>query len=408
MDLENSVLRGAKILVVDDQPANLAVLRGVLEAADYKIFLAPSGKVALKSAARALPDLILLDLMMPEMDGFEVCRRLKANPETRHIPVIFITAEDQTQSVVEGFQVGAVDYIPKPFRDQEVLVRVRNAVFTKKLFEENRAHQQKLEKELETAREMQLGLMPTEAPRLDRVHLLGRCVPAEKVGGDFFRYFDLSDGGLALSIADVTGHAMAAAIPAVMFNGLLESNMEWGISMEELFARLNQSVHRLLDRRTYVCFVMARLDPERRLLRLANAGCPFPLHYRARTGDVVELVTDQAYPLGVSVDSCYTTQEITLEPGDSVAFCSDGISEAADATGVLYGIERIAQQRSQALAGKHAGALRRLAPHAQGAAATRRHAGPVGLENLRRIPGSTRFCRGRDLLQRGLDHSGDR
>ena len=172
MDLENSVLRGAKILVVDDQPANLAVLRGVLEAADYKIFLAPSGKVALKSAARALPDLILLDLMMPEMDGFEVCRRLKANPETRHIPVIFITAEDQTQSVVEGFQVGAVDYIPKPFRDQEVLVRVRNAVFTKKLFEENRAHQQKLEKELETAREMQLGLMPTEAPRLDRVHLL--------------------------------------------------------------------------------------------------------------------------------------------------------------------------------------------------------------------------------------------
>ena len=189
MDLENSVLRGAKILVVDDQPANLAVLRGVLEAADYKIFLAPSGKVALKSAARALPDLILLDLMMPEMDGFEVCRRLKANPETRHIPVIFITAEDQTQSVVEGFQVGAVDYIPKPFRDQEVLVRVRNAVFTKKLFEENRAHQQKLEKELETAREMQLGppSRPLRPGRDGRRRLFPLLRPVRRRFGTFHR-----------------------------------------------------------------------------------------------------------------------------------------------------------------------------------------------------------------------------
>ena len=133
---------GARILLVDDQPANLDVLCRLLEANGYKIMLAPSGAVALKSAERALPDLILLDIMMPEMDGFEVCRRLKADEKTREIPVIFITARDIHDDVVAGFEIGAVDYIAKPFNEREVLVRVQTHVrlnhLTRELVQKNR------------------------------------------------------------------------------------------------------------------------------------------------------------------------------------------------------------------------------------------------------------------------------
>lgn len=117
-------LRGAKVLLVDDTQANLDVLCELLEREGYAISMAPNGEVALRIVQRVQPDLILLDVMMPGLNGFEVCQRLKVDEMTRDIPVIFITAETLTESVVAGFDAGGVDYILKPFREEEVLVRV--------------------------------------------------------------------------------------------------------------------------------------------------------------------------------------------------------------------------------------------------------------------------------------------
>ena len=114
-----------KILLVDDVPANLAVLTAALEPEGYEIFAAHNGAAALKVAAKARPDLILLDIMMPELDGFETCRRLKQNEATRDIPVIFITARNEMESVVAGFRAGGLDYVVKPFQADEVLSRVK-------------------------------------------------------------------------------------------------------------------------------------------------------------------------------------------------------------------------------------------------------------------------------------------
>ena len=129
-------LRGARLLLVDDVPANLDVLCALLEGADYRISIAPDGAIALRLAAQTAPDLILLDVVMPEMNGFEVCRRLKQDPKTEHIPVIFITAENQTEGVVEGVEAGGVDYIAKPFQDAEVLVRVKTHLSLSRLTRE--------------------------------------------------------------------------------------------------------------------------------------------------------------------------------------------------------------------------------------------------------------------------------
>ncbi|PIQ99256.1 MAG: two-component system response regulator [Nitrospinae bacterium CG11_big_fil_rev_8_21_14_0_20_45_15] len=118
-------LRGMGILLVDDNPENLSVLSETLKPDGYKLGFAPNGEKALDVAAHMMPDLILLDVMMPGIDGFETCRRLKANPETQNIPVIFITAKKE-EDIMEGFDVGGVDYISKPFRHKEVCARVRS------------------------------------------------------------------------------------------------------------------------------------------------------------------------------------------------------------------------------------------------------------------------------------------
>lgn len=115
----------ATIMIVDDNPANLGVLSDTLDQAGLEVWVAQSGKIALERVQYALPDLILLDVMMPGIDGFETCRQLKANAATREIPVIFMTALSDTENKVEGFQLGAVDYITKPFQQEEVLARIK-------------------------------------------------------------------------------------------------------------------------------------------------------------------------------------------------------------------------------------------------------------------------------------------
>ena len=133
-------LRGATILVVDDTDANRAVLCQLLDSQGYTVAAAPSGEIALKLVQSDPPELILLDVIMPGLGGFETCRRLKADPATAHIPIIFITAQDETRSVVEGFRSGGVDYIAKPFQDEEVFVRIethlKNHRLTRALQEE--------------------------------------------------------------------------------------------------------------------------------------------------------------------------------------------------------------------------------------------------------------------------------
>lgn len=120
-----AIAQNATILIVDDNPANLGVLSDTLDQSGLEVCVAQSGKIALERVKYARPSLILLDVMMPEIDGFETCRRLKANPETQDIPVIFMTALSDTANKVEGFQLGAVDYITKPFQQEEALVRIK-------------------------------------------------------------------------------------------------------------------------------------------------------------------------------------------------------------------------------------------------------------------------------------------
>ena len=134
----------------------------------------------------------------------------------------------------------------------------------------------------------------------------------------------------------------AYTVAVMMFSGVLKTEVEYDHSVEQLFAKLNGTMSSSLDSRTFVCFVLGQLNLATKIMRLANGGCPYPYHYRTATGDVVEVEID-AYPLGVRAEAAYAAVETTLESGDYIVFCSDGIIEAANAQEDFFGFERTAQ-----------------------------------------------------------------
>ena len=144
---------------------------------------------------------------------------------------------------------------------------------------------------------MQMELMPAEQPIVSGYDIAGCCNPATQVGGDFFQFYD-QDDQFAICLADVTGHGMAAAIPIVMFSGILKTQLEQRGSMEELFDKLNRLLYSMLDKRTFICFLMGQLDLTTGRMTLCDCGCPYPYHYRAATDELVELEM-AAFPLGV-------------------------------------------------------------------------------------------------------------
>jgi DNA-binding NtrC family response regulator len=216
-----------KVLLVDDVPANLAVLTSALEPQGYEIFAAPNGTSALSVAVKAKPDLILLDIMMPGLDGLETCRRLKQNAATRDIPVIFITARNETENVVEGFRAGGVDYVVKPFQAEEVLNRVATHLrinrLTRELREKNRTletrtaelmaeigRRQKVESALQQAGDQLTTFSDLEASRGNLTGLVGGSGQLKKIVEEIRRLHQFANTTVLITGESGTGKELVA------------------------------------------------------------------------------------------------------------------------------------------------------------------------------------------------------
>jgi serine phosphatase RsbU (regulator of sigma subunit) len=213
------------------------------------------------------------------------------------------------------------------------------ATIIRNLLKRIQNHNKKMEAELATAHNMQMGLMPKESPDLNGFRISGFCRPATEVGGDFFQYYPMENGRLSIAMADVTGHGMEAAIPTVLFSGILDNQMESAVAPEDLFGRLNRSLCRNLDARTFVCCTFGEINPEESSMRVVNGGCPYPYHFKNSTQSTEEIILD-ALPLGLREKSQYEISDRKLEKGDRVVFCSDGIVEVHDESENMFGFDR--------------------------------------------------------------------
>ena len=162
-------LSDCRVLLVDDAKANLDILVEGLKA-DHKLSLALNGEMALQVAARTPPDLVLLDIVMPGLDGYEVCRRLRQMPETAEVPIMFLSSLEEVQNKTRGFEAGANDYLTKPFEMLEVKARVRSLLKAKAYSD---AVKEQIASELRVAREIQMGMLPHDFSAVEQAYKIG-------------------------------------------------------------------------------------------------------------------------------------------------------------------------------------------------------------------------------------------
>jgi phosphoserine phosphatase RsbU/P len=324
------------VLLVDDAPANIQIVNSILKDI-YKIRIATSGAKALELAnVTPLPDLILLDVMMPEMDGYEVCTQLKLNPATHDIPVIFLTGQTEVEDETRGFDVGAVDYIHKPFSPAVVKARVHTHLVLRGIREQLAQQLLTIQKELETARQIQLSILPSEIPKMEGLDIAARYVPMTSVAGDFYDFIVLDERHIGILVADVSGHGMPAALIASMLKIALSAEAAHVADPARVLLGLNQALCGKFQHH-FVTAAYLYLDMEKRTLTYAGAGHPPLLLWGDSEG--VRSVEENGLFLGKFSFATYTSVELPLRAADRILLYTDGIPETANPEGVEFGTE---------------------------------------------------------------------
>ncbi len=343
------------ILLVDDNPTNLQVLRHTLQSINCKILIAKNGERALAIALEDHPDLILLDIMMPGIDGFEVCRRLKSNPSTEDIPVIFLSSLGDTEDKVRGLQLGAVDYVSKPFQPDEINARVNTHLTIHRLQREVQSQRNQLEHELQVVSQVQRRLLPKNLPAINGIDLAVYYETSRYAGGDYYDIVEISGNRWGFLIADAEGHSAPAAVLMAMTCSLFHSYSGALTEPGEVLTYMNRILCKFADP-SFVTALYAVFDADHRTLRFASAGHPPPMIYRQGENRSLALDCETVHPMGIYPYEHIPVAETKLESGDRLLLYTDGIPERFNTVGEVYGEERLLQR----LAENHSDNSRRI------------------------------------------------
>lgn len=345
-----------KILIVDDEPFNVDYLEQELDELDYATVSASNGQEALEKVASEFPDLVLLDIMMPVMDGFEVLTRLKANPGTRDIPVIVISANSDLKSVVRGIQLGAEDYLPKPFEPALLKARISSSLEKKHLRDIEQLYLKSLERELDIGREIQQGFLPSELPKVDGWEIAAYLKAAREVAGDFYDAFLLPDGNLLFVIGDVCDKGVGAALFMTLFRSLIRATATSDLSCngkdmagltpaERLCHIISFTNNYIADTHAeasmFATIFIGILDPQNSTLTYMNCGHESPLWVKGDGSITLLLRTGPA--VGVISGAKFVHREIAFEKNNLLLTFTDGIPDATNVENVNFGKERLVE-----------------------------------------------------------------
>ena len=264
-------LSESRILIVDDAKANVDILVEALRG-EYKLSVALDGDAALRSVEKNPPDLVLLDIMMPGLDGYEVCRRLRADEPTREVPVIFLSSLEDVSNKAQGFEVGGNDYLTKPFEVLEIKARVRSLLKAKAYAD---AVREAMARDLRIAREIQMGILPadlaaaTKGTGLD-VHAI--IEPAREVGGDLYEVLRVSDDRVVVALGDVSGKGIPAALFMAVTVTLLRTLARQIAEPDEILRRLNDELAEQNPRGMFVTLQCLVFDLKHERVSCASAG----------------------------------------------------------------------------------------------------------------------------------------
>jgi sigma-B regulation protein RsbU (phosphoserine phosphatase) len=339
----------AHVLVVDDNEVNRDLLARRLTREGHRVELAVDGLDALAKLADGDFDLILLDIMMPGLDGYEVLERLKADEVLRNLPVILISALADDDNMVKGISLGADDFLPKPFNPHILRARVGASLARKRLHDNEQRYARSLEREMEIAREIQAGFLPGQLPVVAGWDMAACFLPARRVGGDFYDAFPLHEGlRIGMVVADVCDKGVGAALFMALFRSLIRAFAERmhfldddaAEQMRQLVDHVNGYIARTHgSANMFATLFFAILDPASGSLIYVNGGHEPPILI-GQTGVVARL--DPTGPaVGMLAELRFRVERQTVERGQTLVIYTDGVTDARDRTAASFTEERL-------------------------------------------------------------------
>jgi len=339
-----------RILVVDDNDDNLYTLKLHLDLEGYtEVETARDGEEAIARLKTGAFDLVLLDVMMPRVDGFQVLTWLRDQARLRDLPVIMISALTEMNSMARCIELGAVDYLLKPFNPVLLKARLGATLEKKRLRDEVDAHLARLQEELDAARRLQMAMVPQSFPPPSADFPIDLCAsmePAREVGGDLYDFFVTEDGMLCFLVGDVSGKGMAAALFMARTKSLIRIATDLMRSRDgpsaapaEIIARVNRELCQNNGDMMFVTLFFAMLRPSTGEVEFCNAGHNAP--YRLKGQGMAPIEGGKGIILGIRPDAVYATGRSSLAPGESIYVFTDGVTEAANLEGELFAEARL-------------------------------------------------------------------
>lgn len=321
------------ILVVEDNRDMRNFLVQLLETT-YVIHEATNGEEGLRQARSIRPDLIITDVMMPVMDGYEMTKRLKADGKIKNIPVLMLTARAEITHRIEGLEQGADDYLVKPFNAKELRARIgtllRSAEYRDVIERRNR----EIEDDLEVALLLQQRLLPEKIEAMEGYESHAVYIPMDKIGGDFYDY-TVRDGVIELFIADVSGHGITGALLSTVAKITLEG-IQPRNETGAILTALNEVICRLTVQSKFITAFLGMIDTVGNTIRYSSAGHMAPILHRRSNGEIIELLSS-GRPLGLFRPIQFEERRAQLQSGDRLVLYTDGIIECRDRDGRFFG-----------------------------------------------------------------------
>jgi sigma-B regulation protein RsbU (phosphoserine phosphatase) len=349
-------------LVVDDTEEWRHIMRRVLTRGGYHVDCVTSGEEALTSIQAHRPDLVLLDVHMPGMTGYDVVARLRAEEDFADLPVVLVTAQNRMEGLLQGFELGADEYLTKPFQGPELLARVAALLRVQSLQASLRESTLQDAVELSLACSIQEALLPLPPPKRPGLDIVAAYHPCQTLGGDFFDVVPLGSQGTGLLIADVVGHGISAALITSFLKALVvhDTSPETLQNPAPTFQAMNRALLGAFgDRGLFVTGVMMVFDPNSDTIGYLNAGHPDPILIDAAGSP--RPLQGKELPLGVLHSACYQVREAAFQVGERICLFTDGILEQPHhESGEFLGYERLSQALARTAEFSPAEALQQL------------------------------------------------
>jgi len=328
------------ILIVEDNLESREILEARLVANCYEVITAPDGEAGLSLAREKNPDLILLDILMPKMDGLEVCRRIKGDSTLPFMPIILVTAKADSKDVIAGLKAGGDEYLAKPVDHGALLARVQSMLRIKDLHDTVLEQSNQLKEQLRTATRIQSLFWPKIPDLAHNSHIWAVSVPAKYVGGDLYDVIPLQDDSVLTYVADVSGKGVPAALIMAVLSTRIRIEALLQDDLGQLLFAVNNSMYELTSEEGYFAsIILVRFWPANGKAQIVRAGHPYPLWVTG--GTIQNLPPIKGISIGIASGAEFETKEIVLSPGDALFLFSDGISEAESDNHEIFGIDRL-------------------------------------------------------------------